>query len=337
MDKDYYKILGVQKDASEEDIKNAYRQLALKYHPDRNKDKTSEEKFKTINEAYAVLGDPEKRKQYDSYGPDAFSQKFTQEDIFRNFNIDDVLKQMGFQFGFGGGEDLFSMFGFGGQTQRAEMGSDILAVTDVTLKEAATGVEKKIFVNHVKVCEHCEGNGGTGIMKCKRCNGTGQVGTARRTPFGVMQTISACPTCGGKGKSVEKVCKYCSGHGRVRAEDKIDFKVPKGVDTGTRLRVKGMGDYGADRTGDLYVDIRVAKDKLFERQGNDLITEVHVPFYTAALGGTATAPTLDGHAQIKIESGTQTGSRVYMKNKGMPKFNSEAYGDEIVKITVDTP
>lgn len=339
MEKDYYKILGVAKSASEDDIKSAYRQLALKFHPDKNKDRGSEEKFKEINEAYAVLGDPEKRKQYDAYGPDAFSQKYSQEDIFRNFNIDDVLRQMGFQFGFGGGEDMFSMFGFGNQNsaRNMDMGSDILGTAEVTLREAATGVEKKIFVNHIKKCDKCDGAGGTGIVKCRTCGGTGQARSTRRTPFGVMQMVSTCPTCGGRGKSAEKVCKACGGHGRVRAEDKIDFKVPQGVDNGNRLRVKGMGDYGVDRTGDLYIDITVAKDRKFDRQGNDLITELHIPFYVAALGGTATAETLNGNEQVRIEPGTQTGSKIYLRDKGMPKFNSSGRGDEVVKIVVDIP
>lgn len=337
MDKDYYKILGVPKDASAEQIKDAFRALAMKYHPDRNKEKNSEEKFKEINEAYAVLSDKEKRSQYDAYGPDAFNQKYTQEDIFRNFNIEDVLKQMGFQFGFGG-QDPFNIFGFSqGGSRRVDLGSDILARTDVTLREAATGVEKKIFVNHVKMCEQCDGQGGTGTVKCKRCGGAGQVGSTRRTPFGVMQMVSTCPECGGRGKSVEKVCKACGGHGRVRKEDKIDFKIPRGVDTGTRLRVKGMGDFGEDRAGDLYVDVKVLKDKTFERQGNDLIAELHVPFYVAAIGGKASAETLDGNVKVEIEPGTQTGAKIFLKNKGMPKLNREDYGDEIVKIIVDTP
>ncbi len=339
MDKDYYKILGVQHNASPDQIKNAYRELALKFHPDRNKDKGAEEHFKQVNEAYAVLSDPEKRQQYDAYGPDAFSQRYTQEDIFRNFNIEDVLRQMGFQFGFGGNQDLFSMFGFGdqGASRNIDLGSDILAGTEVTLREAATGTEKKLHVNHVKRCETCSGSGGTGITKCKRCGGSGQARTTTRTPFGVMQVVTTCPECGGRGKTVEKVCRTCKGHGRVRTEDKIDFKIPQGVDNGTRLRVKGMGDYGADRTGDLYVDVKVSKDKIFTRQGNDLLLELHVPFYVAALGGTTTVETLDGNEHIKIEPGTQTGANIYLNNKGMPKFNGSGHGDEIVRIIVDTP
>ena len=335
--KDYYETLGISKSASEADIKRAYRELALKFHPDRNKDKGSEERFKEINEAYAVLSDPEKRRQYDAFGPEGFNQRFTQEDIFRNFNIDDVLRQMGFQFGFGD-NDMFSMFDFGGRASRsADMGSDILAGVDITLKEAAAGTNKKVFVNHVKKCDVCDGNGGTGIVKCKRCGGTGQARATRRTPFGVMQTISPCQDCGGSGKTIEKPCKKCNGKGRVRAEDKIDFTVPPGVDTGTRLRVRGMGDYGADRQGDLYVDISVTKDRTFTRQGNDLLVDLHIPFYVAALGGTAQAETLEGTEKVRIEPGAQTGTKLYLKNKGMPKFNGNGHGDEVIRLIVDIP
>ncbi len=334
---DYYEILGVPRSASEAEIKRAYRELALKLHPDRNKNKDAEEKFKEVNEAYAVLSDPEKRRQYDTFGPEGFSQRFTQEDIFRNFNIDEIFKQMGIQFGFGD-SDLFSIFDMGRHASRhSDIGSDILARVDVTLSEAATGTNKKVFVNHVKRCDVCDGIGGTGVQKCRRCNGTGQVRTTRRTPFGVMQTITPCPDCGGSGKSVEKACRKCNGKGRIRVEDKIDFKVPPGVDTGTRLRVRGMGDYGEERQGDLYVDINVLKDKLFTRNGNDLRVDLHLPFYVAALGGTVEVETLDGSERVKIEPGTQTDTKLYLKNKGMPKFNGNGHGDEVIRVIVDVP
>ncbi|MCL4379102.1 MAG: DnaJ domain-containing protein [Candidatus Marsarchaeota archaeon] len=335
--RDYYDILGISRNASAAEIKNAFRKLVLKYHPDLNKDKQTEEKMKELNEAYAVLSDPEKRRQYDTFGPEGFSQRFTQEDIFRNFNIDEIFRQMGIQFGFGD-SDLFSMFNFGGGASRGmDIGSDILASVDVTLREAATGTNKKVFVSHVKQCETCGGAGGTGVQKCSRCNGTGQASTTRRTPFGVMKTITPCPDCGGSGKTVEKACRRCNGKGRVRAEDKIDFKVPPGVDTGTRLRVRGMGDYGKDRQGDLYVDINVLKDKTFTRRGNDLLIDLHVPFYVAALGGTAQVETLDGQEKVKIEPGTQTDAKLYLEDMGIPKFNGGGRGDEVIRVIVDTP
>ncbi len=335
--RDYYETLGVGKNATAADIKDAFRKLVLKYHPDVNRDKQTEEKMKELNEAYAVLSDPEKRRQYDAFGPEGFNQRFTQEDIFRNFNIDEIFKQMGIQFGFGD-NDLFSMFNIGGHaTRNADMGSDILASVDVTLREAATGTNKKVFVSHIKRCDVCDGVGGTGVQKCRRCNGTGQVRTTRRTPFGVMQTITPCPDCGGSGKTVEKACRRCNGKGRIRAEDKIDFKVPPGVDTGTRLRVKGMGDYGEDRQGDLYVDINVTRDRTFTRRGNDLLVDLHIPFYAAALGGTAQVETLEGTERVKVSPGTQTDTKLYLKDKGMPKFNGNGIGDEVIRVIVDTP
>jgi molecular chaperone DnaJ len=341
MAEDYYDILGVSKNASQDEIKRAYRKLAMELHPDRNPSKEATEKFKKINESYAVLSDPEKRKQYDMYGPDSFSQHFTQEDIFRNFDIDEVLRNMGFNFGFGNEGTVFDMFGFGTQKGRAaDIGSSILEHISVTLKEAAKGTEKKIAVNHIKACDSCSGSGaekGSRIIRCERCNGTGQQKTTRKTPFGIMQSISTCSKCGGSGKDFEKPCRKCGGRGVIRGQDKIDVKIPKGVSTGSRLRVRGMGDMGMDGAGDLYLDIHVQNDKTFNRDGDDLHVDVHVPFYTAALGGDVTVPTLDGEEKITIPEGTQTGSIISLKGKGMPVFDSAKYGNEVVHVIVDTP
>lgn len=339
---DYYRVLGVEKDASQDEIKKAYRELAMKYHPDRNQGKDTEEHFKKVNEAYAVLGDPDKRKQYDAYGPDQFGKVYSQEDIFRNFDIGDVLRKMGVDFGFSpfGNDDMFSsMFGFGNQ-RGGDLGNDILARIDITLEQAAFGTGKEINVRHVARCETCKGNGaepGSKIVTCSKCGGSGQLRQTRSGPFGVMQTITICPKCGGQGKAPSKLCARCGGSGKRALENRIKVTIPKGIETGTRLRVRGMGDYGRDRTGDLYVDVNVMKDKRFRREGDRIYTDVRVPFHVAALGGAIKVPTLYGEREAVLEEGTQSDSTVTLKGQGMPHFNSPGMGDEIARIVVEIP
>jgi molecular chaperone DnaJ len=339
MAEDYYKVLGVSKSASPDDIKKAYRELALKFHPDINKDPKSKIKMQEINEAYAVLSDPDKRKQYDAYGPEQFTQRYSQEDIFRNFNIDEVFKNMGIDLNFGS-DDIFSnLFGFQTQ-QRGDFGSDILARIDVTLQQAAKGTEKDVYVRHVMRCESCKGSGaepGSKIITCDRCNGRGQTKTQRSTPFGVMQTIATCPKCGGVGKVPSKICSSCRGSGKRQEENRIKISIPKGVETGTRLRVKGMGDYGKDRAGDLYVDINVLLDKVFKRIGDDVHVDVNVPFYIAALGGEIAVPTLDGEKKAKVNEGTPSDTTIILKGQGIPHFNRGGIGDEIIRVVIDVP
>ncbi|MEM0149941.1 MAG: molecular chaperone DnaJ [Candidatus Micrarchaeaceae archaeon] len=337
MARDYYSILGVDKNASIDDIKKAYRDLALKYHPDRNKSPDAEEKFKEINEAYAVLSDPEKRQQYDAYGPEGFSQRYTPEDIFRGFNFEDIFKDV---FGNFGNDDFFeNVFGFSPRGNY-DVGNDILARISITLSEAAHGTTKLISVRHTKVCEHCNGTGhepGSKVIKCDVCNGTGNIRQTRRTPFGMMQTVSTCPKCHGTGKIYEKVCKVCNGSGRVHGEDRVEVKIPPGIEAGARLRLKGMGDYGRDRIGDLYVEISVQKDKNFERNGNDIYTTVHVPLHVMILGGEIEVPTLDGNKKVYIEEGTQSGSSITIHGGGMASFRGSRHGDEIATLIVDIP
>ncbi len=338
MAKDYYSILGVGKDASIDDIKKAYRELALKYHPDRNKSPDAEEKFKEINEAYAVLSDPEKRKQYDSFGPEGFSQKYSSEDIFRNFDFEDIFSDL-----FGGNfgsQDLFeNIFGFSPRGNY-DAGNDILAKVNITLEEAVHGTTKTLSVRHTKVCDHCGGHGyepGSKVVKCDMCNGTGQVRQTRRTPFGMMQTISTCPKCRGTGRIYEKACRVCNGSGSISAEEKVEVKIPPGVDSGMRLRLKGMGDYGKDRTGDLYVEIHVQQDKRFERDGDNIYTKAKVPLYVMVLGGEIEVPTIEGSKKVYIEEGTQNGTRITIHGAGMPQFRGGRRGDEIVELEVDIP
>ncbi len=339
MAKDYYDILGVKKDASRDAIKSAYRDLAMKLHPDRNKSPGAEETFKEVNEAYAVLGDPEKRRQYDMFGAEQFGQRFTTEDIFRDFDFNRVFRDLGFNFGFD--DDFASMFGFGHAARNAEVGNDILARMSVTLAESARGAKKTLNVRHVKPCDRCNGRGyepGTGMQRCDRCNGTGQLRETKRTPFGMIQTIGMCPKCNGRGKVFEAPCRKCNGRAVTQAEDQIEVAIPKGVDTGSRLRLRGMGDYGKDGAGDLYIDVEVQRDRVFVRDGGDIRVDVRVPLATALLGGAVLAPTLlNGNKRIRIEEGTQNGTKVVLRGEGMPRFRGSGSGDEIVNVIVDIP
>ena len=347
MAKDFYDVLGVKKGASLDEIKQAYRKLALQYHPDRNKSKEAEEKFKEINEAYAVLSNPEKRKQYDAYGPDQFNQRFSEEDIFRGFDFQNIFRNMGFDVGdqgfsgFGNIDDIFdNLFNRGSQYGQGTRGNDILARIRLSMLEAVNGATKTLTIKHIAQCDRCAGTGaepGSKVITCPTCNGRGQVANARRTPFGVMQTITTCPTCGGSGKVPEKKCRKCGGTGRIQKDDSVEVEIPKGVDTGTRLRLRGLGDYGTSRRGDLYIDVEVEPDPRFKRKGDDLVTTIHVPFYTAILGGTVEAPTIDGSESVKISPGTQSGDTAVIKGKGVPRFNRAGVGDEIIRIQVDLP
>ncbi len=343
MAEDYYSILGVDKGASQDEIKKAYRVLAMKYHPDRNKDPKAEEKFKEINEAYAVLGDPDKRKKYDAYGPEGFNQQFSQEDVFRGFNFEDIFRDMGF----GGGGTSFetdnifdNLFGGGSSRTEEDYGQDILAHVNITLSEAIHGTSKKIKLTHIKQCDRCKGTGaepGYGIKTCPTCNGSGRIRQSRRTPFGIMQSITVCPTCGGKGKIPEKACTKCNGTGRLNVTETIDVDIPKGIASGNRLRLKGMGDYGTDGAGDLYIEIRVQSDRRFVRKGDDMYTDVHVPFYTAIIGGKILGKGLEGDVEFNIPSGTQDGDKIVVKGMGMPHFNASGTGDLIATIKIDIP
>ncbi len=349
MAKDFYDILGVKKEATTDEIKQAYRKLAMQYHPDRNKTKDAEEKFKEINEAYAVLSDPEKRKQYDTYGPVQFNQRYSEEDIFRGFDFENIFRNMGFDFGssgqsgFGSIDDIFdnlfnrnSQYGQGSGSR----GNDILAKVKISLADAAKGAKKTISLKHIAQCDRCAGTGtepGSKVLQCPTCNGRGQVSAMRRTPFGVMQTITTCPNCGGVGKVPEKKCKKCSGTGRIQKNDTVEVEIPQGVDSGTRLRLRGLGDYGSSRRGDLYIDIEVEQDPRFKRRGDDLITNIKVPFYIAILGGHVTVPTMDKEENIRISPGTQSGDTVLIKGKGVPRFGRSGVGDEIIIIQVEIP
>ncbi len=340
MPEDFYKILGVQKNASQDQIKQAYRDLALKFHPDRNKEKGSEETFKKINEAYAVLGDPEKRRQYDMMGSEAFSRRYSEEDIFRGFNFDNIFREMGININFGfGNEGPFSMFSED-MHEAKDVGQSILYLLTITLQEAATGVDKEVSLKHTVACSRCNGSGGepgSKRVRCPECAGEGYQRVVRNTILGRMQTVSTCEECRGKGTVFEKRCRDCKGSGGIVSTEKISVGIPKGVMNKMRLRYPGKGDHGRDGNGDLYVEISIKRDDKFTRDEDDLYTQVSVPFYKAILGGIIEAPTLFGTKSIHIDPGTQPGTKITLKQEGMPHINTSRKGDEIIQINVDIP
>ncbi len=336
--RDYYEVLGVDKSASEADLKKAYRKLARQYHPDVNPgDKEAEAKFKEINEAYEVLSDPQKRAQYDQFGHAAFGNGAGEAGGFGG----------GFgDFGdLGGFGDIFDMFfgGGGGQRRRGPAkGADLRYNMEVTFEEAAFGVEKDISIPKTESCDKCEGTGaapGSSPKKCTRCNGTGQIQFAQTTPFGRFVQSRVCEACHGDGVIIENPCFKCGGKGKVRKTAKIHIKIPGGVDTGSRLRVAGEGEPG-DRggpRGDLYVYIHVKPHKTFQRDGNDVISEVKISFPQAALGDEIEVPTLDGKVRLKIPEGTQSGTFFRLKGKGITDLHGYGRGDHHVKVIVVTP
>lgn len=331
MPKDYYKTLGVEKGASPEELKKAFRVLAHKYHPDKGGD---QEKFKEVNEAYQVLGDPQKRAQYDQFGSAAFENGGQGE---------------GFQ-GFGGAGgvpfedlgDLFgSMFGMGGRGGR-EHGNDIQVDVRLTFRDAAFGVVHDVDLYTNVSCARCAGSGaepGSDRKTCGTCHGQGEVTTAQRTMFGTMQLRRACSACQGRGNVIEKPCGQCKGNGAVRDNKKISVKIPAGIDDGEMIRLSGEGEAGAHGApaGDLYVRVRVQPDLRFRRDGGDLHLRQEIGFTTAALGGSIQVATLESTAELKIPAGTQSGSVFRLRGKGLAKPRTGGVGDEYVEVVVKTP
>jgi molecular chaperone DnaJ len=342
--RDYYEILGVQKGASVDEIKKAYRKLALEFHPDRNKDKGAEEKFKEISEAYAVLSDEQKRSAYDQYGHAGFDQRYSQEDIFRGANFgdfEDILRRMGF-----GGDDMFSSFfgggfgpGFGGGRRR-HGGADLQTDVEISLEEAATGVSKEISVNHKIRCERCNGTRaepGSNSKFCSKCNGNGMVRVRKRMGPMIMETAGVCDSCHGEGNRIEQYCTKCNGQGVVSKHETLNVKIPAGVQDGMNLRLDDMGDYGPDGNGDLYLFIRVKPHQKLKREGDDLYFETEISFIDVILGTKITVPTISGTADLKIPAGTQPDTIFRLKGEGMPGLRNGKKGDEFVKVSVTIP
>jgi len=327
--KDYYAILGVPRDASEADLKKAFRQLALKYHPDRNPGNSeAEEKFKEINEAYSCLSVAEKRSNYDRFG--------TAEGIGVGAGFGAFTTGFGDIF-----EDLFGdFFGtFTGQRRvRPAKGADLRYDLDITLMDAAFGSEKTIEVPKLEVCSECDGTGSTpgkGPVTCSNCKGTGQV----RFQQGFFSISKTCGRCNGTGKIITDPCKACKGQGRIKRFKSILVKIPAGVDTGSRLRITGEGDPGfyGGPPGDLFIVTNVEEHPFFKREGNNIFCEVPVSFPQAALGAEIEVPTLDGISKIKVAPGTPSGKYFHIKSKGLPKVGGHVRGDQIVRIYVDVP
>ncbi len=340
--RDYYEILGVSKDADEKVIKSAFRKLAMKYHPDRSDDPKAEDKFKEVSEAYAILSDSDKRRQYDQFGHAGIDGRYSQEDIFRGVDFEDLLR--GFGFG-GGGESIFDLFfGGGGRRQRGPgRGRDLQYELKISLEDASTGLETTINVSRMEKCPTCNGSGakpGTSPKTCTMCRGTGQATRIQNTPFGQMMTSSACSQCGGRGQMITDPCTECRGTGRVRQMRKINVKIPKGVDSGQHLRLRGEGEAGPEGgvPGDLYVFVNVKPHSQFKRSDGDLFHEAPLSITRVALGTDLEVPTLNGKkARIKIPAGTQTGSIFRLRGKGMPRLHGYGTGDLHVRVAVKTP
>lgn len=337
---DYYQLLGVEKSASAEEIKKAYRKQAMKYHPDRNPgNKEAEEKFKKVSNAYEVLSDPQKRATYDQYGAAAFENGgmggMGGMGGFRDAS--DVFRE--FFGGMGGGGGIFESFFGGGHTEEEDnRGNDLRFDIEISLEEAASGTEKTIKYKRHTQCSACHGSGaepGTTRKTCPTCKGRGQV--IRRSGFFQMQ--QPCPNCRGTGKIIEKPCKKCSGSGLEIETRTISKRIPAGVATGTRLRSSGDGEAGTNggAYGDLYIIIHVREHELFERNGDDLFCTIPIKFTLAALGGTLAVPTLTGKAELKIPAGTQSGTTFRLRGIGMPNLRGNGKGDQYIRLEIDVP
>ncbi|MFW6126019.1 MAG: molecular chaperone DnaJ [Chloroflexota bacterium] len=333
--RDYYEVLGVDRSASADEVKRAFRRQAMKYHPDRNREDGAEQRFKEVNEAFEVLSDPEKRSAYDRFGHAGagFGQGFGQG---FGTGFDDV---------FGGLGDIFDTF-FGGAATRGrrgpQQGTDLHYSITISFEEAVFGCEKELNVERVEKCSHCGGSGseaGSQPEKCPECGGTGQVRRVQRSVFGRFVNIAACPRCGGEGYIITRPCPYCRGSGRERERRRIMVAIPAGVDDGSQLRISGEGNAGSrgGGPGNVYVTINVEEHPLFERRGDDILYDLPVNVAQAALGDEVEVPTLEGTVALKIPPGTQTGRIIRLKDRGAPHLRSNGRGSELVMVHVVTP
>ena len=354
--RDYYEVLGVNKNATDEELKKAYRKLAKKYHPDANPDnkKEAEAKFKEVNEAYETLSDPQKRRMYDQFGPDGpqgfggaggqgpFGQGGYYSYSSSGFNGFDDFGDLG---------DIFSSFfggGFGGRSSSKRQngprkGADLNTTIDITFEQSFSGVEKEIVITRNEECNTCHGTGakpGTSVTKCTVCNGTGQVKQIQNTILGQMQTTRTCSACHGTGEIIKEPCPECSGRGKVRKQPKIKIKIPAGIDNEQTVVLRGEGEPGekGGPKGDLYITVRIKKHSIYTRKGNNVLCDIPISITQATLGGEIEVPMVDGTKEkYKISEGTQTGTKFTIRNKGFKSINSNSTGDFIFTVIVQTP
>ncbi len=333
--RDYYEVLGVEKGASKDDIKKAYRKLSKKYHPDINKEADAAEKFKEVKEAYEVLSDDQKRAHYDQFGHTDPNQGFGGFGGGGDFG------------GFGGFEDIFNTFFGGGGSRRRDpnaprQGADLQYTMTISFEEAAFGKETDIEIPREETCETCHGTGakpGTNPEQCSHCHGAGQLNMEQNTPFGRIVNRRTCPYCNGTGKEIKHKCSTCGGTGKVKKRRKIHVKIPAGIDDGQQLRMAGQGEGGVNGgpAGDLYVVFHVRSHEFFERDGDDIYCEMPITFVQAALGDEVEVPTLHGKVKLKIPAGTQTGTKFRLKGKGVPNLRGYGTGDQHVIVRIITP
>lgn len=341
--RDYYEILGIDKTSSKAEIKKAYRNLAKKYHPDRNKEPDAEEKFKEVQEAYEILTDDGKRSAYDQYG-------HAGTDGFSGFNSGG-FSDFGDFSGFGGMNDIFEQFfgsGFGGfstggsRGNGAVRGADIESGIKISFEEAVFGTSKKVRYKRKDLCDKCEGNGaknGTAIKTCETCGGRGQVITVQNTFLGKIQTTAVCPTCHGSGKEIKEKCEKCDGQGRIERSEDFEMKIPPGIPDGVTLRFKDRGNAGqrGGNFGDLFVSIEVTPHDRLERRGDDIYMDEEIDVITAVLGGEITVPTVHGDEVIKIPNGSEHDKIIKLTGKGGPKFRGNGNGDQYVRLKIKIP
>ncbi len=332
---DYYSTLGVQKGASQDEIRRAYKKLAKKYHPDINKESEAEQKFKDIQHAYSTLGDEQKRRNYDQFGEQ--SERFGGGGGFsgfgggQDFDFSDIFNS----FGGGGFSDIF-----GGGRRGPQRGENIVLKMGLTFEEAVFGTKKEVEIERISKCDVCDGTGakpGTRVTTCSTCAGTGIEKKIRKTFLGMIQTQGTCSECKGKGKTISEHCQECNGKGKVLKKKKITITIPEGIDTGNNLHVRGQGHEGDAGAGDLIVIIYVEPHEIFKRDGYDVFMEAPISFSEAALGSEIEVPTLKGKAKLKVPAGTQSTTLFKMKGKGIKHVNYNTYGDQYIRVLVKTP
>ena len=338
--RDYYEILGVNKDANDNDIKKAYRKVAMKYHPDKNPgDQSAEEKFKQAAEAYSVLSDNQKRSQYDQFGHAGLNQGFSSSGA-QHMDLNDIFSSFGDIFSSGGFGDIFGQRS--SESRTSNRGSDLKITIPLSFEEIYSGINKTIKIRRFEGCDSCDGSGaasGSEPSNCSTCNGSGEIRQIQRSMLGQIVNVQPCYTCNGKGRVVSNPCNHCSGQGRVKKTATVDLDIPAGITTGNYMTQSGEGNQGENggSKGNLIVYFEEKDHKLFLRENNDIILDCWINFHQAVFGDTIKVPTLSGDVKLKISPGIRSGQILRLRNKGMPELNRNRYGDQLVKVNIDTP